>query len=80
MKCNAIDDLLMHSMKGFFMSDENVLKHIMESKAEQSLRQHINEGKEFVPSNIVEQQVLNKYKLMEDAQKQQFNTKGWKNG
>ena len=61
------------------MSDEQVIKQMIESKAQQNLRQHINEGKEFKPSNAVEEQVLNNYNQMTEQQQQQFNAKGWKN-
>lgn len=61
------------------MSDEQVIKQMIESKAQQSLRQHINEGKEFKPSNAVEQKVLDNYNQMTEQQQQQFNAKGWKN-
>ena len=61
------------------MLDEQVIKQMIESKAQQSLRQHINEGKEFKPSNAVEEQVLNNYNQMTEQQQQQFNAKGWKN-
>lgn len=61
------------------MSDEQIIKQMIESKAQQSLRQHINEGKEFNPSNAVEQKVLDNYNQMTEQQQQQFNAKGWKN-
>lgn len=61
------------------MSDEQIIKQMIESKAQQNLRQHINEGKEFNPSNAVEQKVLDNYNQMTEQQQQQFNAKGWKN-
>lgn len=62
------------------MSDKDVVKRILESKAEQNLRESINEGKEFKPEDDVSRRVLNTFGQMDETQKQQFMQKGWKNG
>lgn len=62
------------------MSDKDVVKRILESKAEQNLRESINEGKEFKAEDDVSRRVLNTFGQMDETQKQQFMQKGWKNG
>lgn len=61
------------------MSDEQVIKRMMESKAEQQLRDSINSGKEFVAETSAQQKVLENYNNMDEAQKQQFKQKRWIN-
>ena len=61
------------------MSDEEVLKQIIESKADQRLREHINEGKEL-SSSIEDQQALERYNAMTESEQASFKNKGWKNG
>lgn len=62
------------------MSDAEVIKRMMESKAEQKLRESINEGREFSATTSEDTQVLEKYERMDESGKQQFMQKGWKNG
>lgn len=62
------------------MSDAEVVKRMMESKAEQKLRESINEGREFSATTSEDTQVLEKYERMDESGKQQFMQKGWKNG
>lgn len=61
------------------MSDEEILKQMAESRANQRLRDHINEGKEL-GSSIEDQQALQRYNAMTESEQQNFNRKGWKNG
>lgn len=60
------------------MSDEEVLKQIIESKADQRLREHINEGKEL-GSSLEDQQALERYNAMSESEQTSFKAKGWKN-
>lgn len=61
------------------MSDEEILKQIAESRANQRLREHINEGKEL--SNSEEDtQALERYNAMSESEQANFKNKGWKNG
>lgn len=62
------------------MSDAEVLKQMAESRANQRLREHINEGKEFDESNTENQAALNRYNSMSEAEQSSFKAKGWKNG
>ena len=62
------------------MSDAEVIKRMLESKAEQKLRESINEGREFSATTSEDTQVLEKYERMDESGKQQFMQKGWKNG
>ena len=62
------------------MSDEAIIKQINESKANQRLREYLNEGKEFSTSSNEDQQALERYNQMSEAEKQSFKSKGWKNG
>ena len=62
------------------MSDAEVIKRMLESKAEQKLRESINEGREFSATTSEDTQVLEKYEQMDESGKQQFIQKGWKNG
>lgn len=62
------------------MSDAEVIKRMLESKAEQKLRESINEEREFSATTSEDTQVLEKYKQMDESGKQQFMQKGWKNG
>ena len=61
------------------MSDAEVIKRMLESKAEQKLRKSINEGREFSATTSEDAQVLEKYEQMDESGKQQFMQKGWKN-
>ncbi len=60
-------------------NDEKVLKQIIESKANQKLRERINEGRELSASSIEDQQALERYNQMSEAEQRQFAKKGWKN-
>lgn len=60
-------------------NDEQVLKQIIESKANQKLREHINEGKELKASSIEDKRALERYSQMSEAEQKQFAKKGWKN-
>lgn len=62
------------------MSDKDVVKRMLESRAEQNLRESINEGKEFKPEDDVSRRVLDTFGQMDETQKRQFMQKGWKNG
>ena len=62
------------------MSDAEVIKRMLESRAEQKLRESINEGREFSATTSEDTQVLEKYERMDESGKQQFMQKGWKNG
>ena len=59
-------------------NDEKVLKQILESKANQEVREHINEGKEL-KSSIENTEALERYNQMSEAEQRQFTKKGWKN-
>ena len=61
------------------MSDEQILKQIMESKATQKLRESINEGQEFKVTSEEDKKALDNYNQMTETEKQQFTQKGWKN-
>ena len=61
------------------MSDEEILKQIAESKADQRLREHINEGKELGTSEE-DAQALKRYNAMSESEQANFKNKGWKNG
>lgn len=61
------------------MSDEEILKQIVESKADQRLREHINEGKELGTSEE-DIQALERYNAMSESEQVSFKNKGWKNG
>lgn len=63
------------------MSDAEVIKRMLESKAEQKLRDAINEGRETISPNSIEDLAVHaKYSQMSESEKQQFMQKGWKNG
>lgn len=62
------------------MSDAEVIKRMLESRAEQKLRESINEGREFSATTSEDTQVLEKYEQMDESGKQQFMQKEWKNG
>lgn len=62
------------------MSDEAIIKQINESKANQRLREYLNEGRELNFSVVEDQQALKRYNQMSEAEKQSFRSKGWKNG
>lgn len=59
-------------------NDEQIIKQILESKANQELREHINEGKELRSSAETEAAV-ERYAQMSEAEQKQFTQKGWKN-
>ena len=61
-------------------NDEQVLKQIIESRANQKLREHINEGKELKAFSIEDKQALERYNQMSETEQKQFAKKGWKNG
>ena len=62
------------------MSDAEVIKRMLESRAEQKLRESINEGREFSATTSEDTQALEKYEQMDESGKQQFMQKEWKNG
>lgn len=62
------------------MSDEQIIKQINESKAEQVLRENLQASKSFVPENSFQEKALENYNNMDESQKSQFIQKGWKNG
>ena len=61
------------------MSDEQILKSIIESRANQKLRDQINEGQELSASSNEDNEAIKRYKQMSEAEKQAFRAKGWKN-
>jgi len=62
------------------MSDEDVIKQMIKSKAEQALREHVFKGESL--DNAPEQlsSVAKDYMNMSESEKQAFMQKGWKNG
>lgn len=62
------------------MSDEQVLKQILENKANQKLRDSIKNGQEFKVESKEDALALDNYNQMTEDQKSQFTQKGWKNG
>ena len=62
------------------MSDEAIIKQINESKANQRLREYLNEGKEHSISSNADTAALERYNQMSESEKQSFRAKGWKNG
>lgn len=62
------------------MSDEAIIKQINESRANQRLREYLNEGRELNSSVVEDQQALERYNQMSEAEKKSFRSKGWKNG
>ena len=61
------------------MSDNEVIKQMIESKADQNIRDYLNEGKSLDNTNE-NQQALKRYNDMTESEKQSFRSKGWKNG
>lgn len=61
------------------MSDEQILKSIIESRANQKLRDQINEGQELSASSNEDNEAIKRYKQMSEAEQQAFRAKGWKN-
>ena len=65
------------------MSDADVIKRIVESKAEQNLREHLNSGKDansFADGSDVKDKVVSDYNQKSESEQQQFRKKGWING
>ena len=62
------------------MSDEEVIKQICKSKADQALREHLFKGEslETAPKELSES--VESYLNMSESEKQQYTQKEWKNG
>lgn len=62
------------------MDDAQIIKRLNESKADQNLREAINEGRQFSANTDEDKQALERYEQMDESAKANFTNKGWKNG